>query len=160
LLKPYLDSSVIVKRYVSEPGSSSVDLVFDKGEAGEICLATSIWNFGEVLGVLDEKLRRGWLAEDEFKTALENFASEMARMARLKVLEVVPVVTPILVDSWPLILRQHIYEADALQIQTCIYCGGDVFLSADKDLIDLAMKRGLKALDVEKERKIKELFSL
>jgi len=160
LLKPYLDSSVIVKRYVSEPGSSSVDLVFDKGEAGEICLATSIWNFGEVLGVLDEKLRRGWLAEDEFKTALENFASEMARMARLKVLEVVPVVTPILVDSWPLILRQHIYEADALQIQTCIYCGGDVFLSADKDLIDLAMKRGLKALDVEKERKIKELFRL
>lgn len=160
MLKPYLDSSVIVKRYVSEPGSSSVDLVFDKGEAGEICLATSIWNFGEVLGVLDEKLRRGWLAEDEFKTALENFASEMARMARLKVLEVVPVVTPILVDSWPLILRQHIYEADALQIQTCIYCGGDVFLSADKDLIDLAMKRGLKALDVEKERKIKELFRL
>lgn len=160
MLKPYLDSSVIVKRYVSEPGSSSVDLVFDKGEAGEICLATSIWNFGEVLGVLDEKLRRGWLSEDEFKTALENFASEMARMARLKVLEVVPVVTPILVDSWPLILRQHIYEADALQIQTCIYCGGDVFLSADKDLIDLAMKRGLKALDVEKERKIKELFRL
>lgn len=160
MLKPYLDSSVIVKRYVSEPGSSSVDLVFDKGEAGEICLATSIWNFGEVLGVLDEKLRRGWLAEDEFKTALENFASEMARMARLKVLEVVPVVTPILVDSWPLILRQHIYEADALQIQTCIYCGGDVFLSADKDLIGLAMKRGLKALDVEKERKIKELLGM
>lgn len=160
MLKPYLDSSVIVKRYVSEPGSSSVDLVFDKGEAGEICLATSIWNFGEVLGVLDEKLRRGWLAEDEFKTALENFASEMARMARLKVLEVVPVVTPILVDSWPLILRQHIYEADALQIQTCIYCGGDVLLSADKELIDLATKRGLKALDVEGERKIKEFLGL
>ena len=160
MLKPYLDSSVIVKRYVSEPGSSSVDLVFDKGEAGEICLATSIWNFGEVLGVLDEKLRRGWLAEDEFKTALENFASEMTRMARLKVLEVVPVVTPILVDSWPLILRQHIYEADALQIQTCIYCGGDVLLSADKELIDLATKRGLKALDVEKKRKIKEFLGL
>ena len=160
MLKPYLDSSVIVKRYVSEPGSSSVDLVFDKGEAGEICLATSIWNFGEVLGVLDEKLRRGWLAEDEFKTALENFASEMARMARLKVLEVVPVVTPILVDSWPLILRQHIYEADALQIQTCIYCGGDVLLSADKELIDLATKRGLKALDVEGEGKIKEFLGL
>lgn len=159
-MKPYLDSSVIVKRYVSEPGSSSADLVFDKGEAGEIGLATSIWNFGEVLGVFDEKLRRGWLAEDEFKTALASFASEMLRMVRLKVLEVVPVVTPILVDAWPLILRQHIYEADALQIQTCIYCGGDVLLSADKELIKLATKKGLKALDVKDERELEDLLGI
>lgn len=111
-----------------------------------------------MLGVLDEKLRRGWLAEDKFKTALESFASEMIRMVRLKVLEVVPVVTPILVDAWPLILRQHIYEANALQIQTYIYCGGDVLLSADKELIDLATKKGLKALDVKEERKIKDFL--
>ncbi|MFQ6074386.1 MAG: type II toxin-antitoxin system VapC family toxin [Candidatus Bathyarchaeia archaeon] len=160
MLKPYLDSSVIIKRYVSEPGSSSADLVFDKGEAGEIYLATSIWNFGEVLGVLDEKLRRNWLTEGEFKKALENFASEMVRLMRLKVLEVVPVVTPILVEAWPLILREHVCEADALQIQTCIYCNGDILLSADRELINLATKKGLKALDVKEERKIIDFLGI
>jgi len=40
----------LVKRYVSEPGSSTVDLIFDKSLAGELTTATSIWNIGEVLG--------------------------------------------------------------------------------------------------------------
>jgi predicted nucleic acid-binding protein len=160
LLKPYLDSSVIVKRYVSEPGSSSVDLLFDKGGTGEIRLVTSIWNLGEVLGVLDEKLRRGWLTEDEFRRALESFASEIVKLARLRVLEIVPVVTSILIEAWPLILHEHIYEADALQIQTCIYCKGDALLSADKELINSARKKGLKALDVKEERKIRDFLGV
>lgn len=58
MLKVYLDSSVIVKRYVFERDSLVVDYVFDKGWAGELFMATSIWNFGEVLRVLDERRRR------------------------------------------------------------------------------------------------------
>jgi len=55
LLKVYLDSSALVKRYVSEPGTG-VDYVFDKGWAGEVSIISSIWNIGEVL---DERRRRG-----------------------------------------------------------------------------------------------------
>lgn len=158
MLKPYLDSSAIVKRYVTEPGSSAVDFVFDRGEAGEAYIATSIWNIGEVLGVLDERRRRGWLSEDEFTKASESFASEMVKLLRLRVLEVVPILTPILVEAWSLILSEHIYEADALQVQTCIYCGG-VLLSGDKSLINVALRKELSAANVEDEDKVKDLLN-
>ena len=85
-MKLYLDSSAIVKRYISEPDSSTVDYVFDKGWAGELSLATSIWNIGEVFGVLDERRRKGWLNENEFAKSLENFASETVRLLHLKTL--------------------------------------------------------------------------
>jgi len=157
LLKVYLDSSAIVKRYVTEPGSFAMDHVYDKCEVGEACIATSIWNIGEVLGVLDERHRRGWLSEGEFTKALESFAGETVRLMRLRVLEIIPIFAPILVESWSLILSEHIYEADALQIRTCIYRDSDIFISGDKDLIGIALKAGLKALDVQDEEKIKEL---
>jgi len=158
LLKVFLDSSAVVKRYVSEPGSSSVDYVIDKGLSGESFLATSIWNIGEVLGVLDTRLRRGWLDEDEFKRALEYFSNEILRLVRLRILEVFPVLTSMLVETWPMILSKHIYEADGLQIQTSIYSGSDVLLSGDRRLIGVASKVGLKAVNVENESVVKGLF--
>ena len=157
-MKIYLDSSAIVKRYVSEPGTSAVDFLFDRCWAGELVIATSIWNIGEVLGVFDTKRRRGWLTEKEFRRALGNFVEETRRLLRLKVLEVFPVMTPMLTETWSLILNEHVYEADALQIRTAIYSGSNVFLSADRELVDLASKYGIKAINIEKEAEIKELF--
>jgi len=158
LLKVYIDSSALVKRYVSEPGSSTVDFIFDKSLMGELTTATSIWNIGEVLGVLDLRRRRRWLGEDEFKEVLENFTGEVVKMLRLKVLEVFPVLTQLIADSWPLILSDHMYEADALQVQTCIYSGSNVLLSADKKLVTKAIRMGIRAIDTEDESKIKELL--
>ena len=54
MLKLYLDTSTIVKRYVAEPGTETVDAIFDKAETGELTIALSLWNIGEALGVLDE----------------------------------------------------------------------------------------------------------
>ncbi len=159
MLRVYLDSSALVKRYVSEPGSSGVDYVFDKGWAGEVSIISSVWNIGEVLGVFDERRRRGWLSESEFKKVLEGFASETVRLIRLKVLEMLPVLTPTLIEAWPLILNEHIYEADALQIQTCIHSGSNLLLSSDKELVNVALKAGLKAINVKDEDRIKELFN-
>jgi len=155
----YLDSSAIVKRYISEPGSSAVDLVFDRCWLGELSISTSIWNIGEVLGVFDVRRRRGWLSEDEFRDVLRNFTGEITRLLRLRVLEILPVLTSILVDSWSLVLGEHIYEADALQIQTCIYSGSNVLLSADKELINVALRTGIKAVNVEDENRVKKLLT-
>jgi len=158
LLKTYLDSSAIVKRYISEPGSSAMDYVFDGGWEGKVSLATSIWNIGEALGVLDERRRRGWLSEHEFKRTLESFAGETIRLLRLKVLEIFPVLTSMLIEAWPLILGEHIYEADALQIRTCLNSGSNILLSGDKRLISLALKIGLKAVNVEDEDEVKRVI--
>lgn len=106
---------------------------------------------------MDEKRRRGWLSE--FKKVLEDFASETVRLIRLKVLEMLPVLTSILIETWPLILNEHIYEADALQIQACIHSGGNLLLSSDKELVNAALKAGLRAINVKDEGKIKELLN-
>jgi len=158
LLKLYLDSSAIVKRYVTEPGSGAVDDVFGSAGAGEIRIATSLWNFGEVLGVLDERLRRKWLTEDEFNRSLRNFANEVLKLIRLRVLEVVPVFGPILTETWALILNEHIYEADALQIRSCKYLDSDALLSGDSKLVTIASRMGLRALDIKDEDEVKRLL--
>ena len=158
MLKVYLDSSAIVKRYISEPGSSAVDYIFDRCLAGEISITTSVWNIGEALGVFDMRRRRGWLTEDEFKRTIRSFVGETMRLLRLRVLEILPVLISMLVEAWPLILREHIYEADALQIQTYVYSSSNVFLSADKELINVALRIGIKAVNVEEEDRVKKLL--
>jgi predicted nucleic acid-binding protein len=49
----YLDSSGIVKRYVSEKGSDLIDGVYRRSESGELRLVYSLWNIGELIEVFD-----------------------------------------------------------------------------------------------------------
>lgn len=159
MLKLYLDSSVILKRYLSEPGTETTDTIFDKAEAGELTVTFSLWNIGEALGVLDEKRRRGWLTEKEFKATLNNFADELVKLIRLKTLEVMPILTPILTDTWELLMQYHIYEADALQITTCIHNKNDALISGDEKLVKTSRKTGLKSFHITKDKqKLKQLL--
>jgi len=65
-----------------------------------------------------------------------------------------------LADSWVLILTQHVYEADALQISSHILDKCNAFLSSDKELINTAKKMGLEAYNiVEEESKMREIIS-
>jgi predicted nucleic acid-binding protein len=101
---------------VAEPGTETVDIIFDKAETGELIIACSLWNIGEALGVLDERRRRGWLTREEFEQTLKNLANEFLKLVRLRVFEIIPIHTSTLIETWALILNHHIYEADALQI--------------------------------------------
>ena len=152
MLKLYLDTSVILKRYVNEPGTETTDLIFDKAETGEITITFSLWNIGEALGVLDEKLRKGSLTEKEFEQTLTIFADELVKLMRLKTLEIIPVQTPILIATWNLIMNHHIYEADALQITTCDYSNNDALLTSDEKLVQTSRKTGLKAIHISKDK--------
>lgn len=156
MLKLYLDTSTIVKRYAVEPGTQTVDIIFDKAEAGELVVAFSLRNIGEALGVFDERRRREWLTQKEFEQTLKNLADELLKLTRLRVLETIPIHTLILTETWKLILNYHIYEADALQITTCIHSQSNALISSDKKLIKASRKTGLKALHVtEDEEKIR-----
>ncbi|MFQ6086178.1 MAG: type II toxin-antitoxin system VapC family toxin [Candidatus Bathyarchaeia archaeon] len=151
MLRLYLDSSTIVKRYVTEPGTPITDLIFDRAESGELIVTLSLWNIGEVFGVLDERCRRGWLSERELKEALKMLSGELSKLMRLRVLELIPILASILVETWGLILNYHIYEADALQITTCTYTKSDALLSGDENLVKTSRELGLKAFDIVKE---------
>jgi len=124
---------------------------FDQAERGELLLTFSLWNFGEIFGIFDERRRRGWLTEKEFSEVLRMFSSEIAKLLRLKALEIVPVSASILTESWGIILNQHVYAADALQITACIYAKSDALLSADKELVTTSRKIGLTALNTISE---------
>lgn len=147
----YLDTSSIVKRYVEEKGSEVVDKVYEEAEAGRVRMAFSVWNIGEALGVLDRYRTRRMISDEDFESALRSLASESMKMIRLGVLQLLPITSKTLIESWLLVLRHHIYEADALQISSSKEMDCTLFLGADNRLIQTAQKEGINALDIEAE---------
>ena len=133
----YLDTSVLVKRYVEEEGTQEVDKLFDSAYRGSAVLAASVLNIGEAASVLDKKARRGELAGD-VKTAVSLMLREVKTLARLGSFVVVPLVGKILRGSIAVVLRHHMYVVDALQIATCKYVKCETLYTADKELAEVA----------------------
>lgn len=147
----YLESSSIMKRYIEETGSEVIDTVYQKAETGTLKFTFSLWNIGETLGALDRYVSRGLITEKMFKVALADFISESIKMARLHSLQILPITANCLIDSWLIVLKTHIYEADALQISTSKQARCNLLLSADNRLIRTAIKEGLTAINIEKD---------
>jgi len=145
----YLDSSVIVKRYVKEVGSEAVDAIFDSAEVGKVKIFFSTWNIGEVLGVFDKYTEKGFLSEEDLRRILLHFISETIKLSKLGGLYVMPMTSTHLLDSWLLVLKHHIYVSDALQIASSKgEC--DILLSGDGKLVRIARLEGVNAINVEK----------
>ena len=145
----YLDTSSLVKRYIGEMGSEVVDSVYDEAEAGKMKISFSIWNIGEAVGVFDRYLVRGLISDVEFKRARDDIVSESLKMCRLEALSLLPITYLALAASWSLVPKHHIYVADALQISSSKEAGSDLFLGADKRLLDAASAEGIKVINIE-----------
>lgn len=139
----YLDSSAIAKRYVEEEGSGAVNGLYNKALIGELRLAFSAWNLGEVLGVFDKYFRREWLSGEDREKARRQFIGETLRLLRLRILSTIPVKARLLVQTWPLIEKHQIYEADALQIVSAKHIKAQSFYTADAHLHEAAVKEGI-----------------
>ncbi|RLG74611.1 MAG: PIN domain nuclease [Thermoprotei archaeon] len=142
----YLDSSAIVKRYVKEPGSSTVRKLYLKAFSGETVISFSIWNIGEVLGALDKAKNIGRLGGREYMLARKRFLLETRRLAKLGQLLVIPLKTKILKESWKLIEKYHIYEADAIQIATAKHINATQFLTGDRKLHEIAENEKINSI--------------
>ncbi len=141
----YLDSSAIIKRYFYEPGTSILRHYYLKAYSGEIKLAYSIWNIGEVLGVFDKAKRIGRINQQEYIIAKKRFLGETKRMVKLNITIIIPVIIKVLKEAWKLIEKHHIYIADALQIASAKYINSNEFLTGDKKLYEIASSEGLKS---------------
>jgi len=139
----------MVKRYVLEKGSNVVSEVYERALEGDLTLSFSAWNVGEVLGVLDRYRRRGWLSARDYHTARNAFVLETLRLLKLGLVKVVPVKTGLLIKTWGLIEKYHIYEADALQLISAIHVGSKQLLTGDRRLAEVAREEGLKAVYLE-----------
>jgi len=148
-LKPrlvYLDSSAIVKRYVEEAGSEKVCELYDLTLAGELTLSFSVWNIGEVLGVLDKYRRRGWLGDGDYAAARTMFIGETVRLLKLRLLLLVPVHARLLASAWELVEKHHIYQADALQIVSAKHTNASEMYTGDEDLHRAAAAEGVRSV--------------
>jgi predicted nucleic acid-binding protein len=148
----YLDSSAIVKRYVKEMGSDSVDLIYHAVERDPInTLIFSSWNLGEVFGAIDARFQRGDLRQEAKTEALSLLSQETKKFAAMRKISIIPVGSRILTKARGLILKYHIYQADALQIESAKQAEVDFFASADKRLLDCAKSEQLETLNPEKD---------
>ncbi len=144
----YLDTSAIVKRYIVEEGSEAVNKFYEEALNGDTVLSFSLWNVGEVLGVLDKYYRRGWINEEEYRKVQLQFKAETKRLIKLKVLRIVPVKSKLLVKTWGLIIKYKMYVADALQIVSAKYVKADKLVTGDKELYDASITENLDAVYV------------
>ncbi|MEM3451978.1 MAG: type II toxin-antitoxin system VapC family toxin [Nitrososphaerales archaeon] len=142
-LVAYLDSSSIVKRYVEEPGSNIIKDIYLKAYSAELTLAFSSWNIGEVLGAFDKALIRGILNTENYLKAKSRFLVEAKRLIKLGVLRLVPLRFKLLIESWDLLEKHHIYQADALQIASAKSVNTTKFFTGDKIIYEVAKAEGL-----------------
>ncbi len=110
----YLDSSAVIKRYLSEPGSNAIRTLYVKAYAGDVKIAFNLWNIGEVLGALDKAWRLGRIDEHEHGITRRRFLKETRRMVKLGVLTVIPVKMKVLIKAWKLTEKHHIYVSDRI----------------------------------------------
>jgi len=113
---------------------------------GDLRIAFSIWNIGEVLGALNKYYRRGWLSRDKYEIARVQFLWETVRLLKLRILRIVPVKTKLLINCLPLVEKHQLYIAGALQLVTAKYVGAEVLYTGDRGLAKVAELEGLKSL--------------
>lgn len=144
-----LDANAVLKRYVAEVGSAAIEGVYRAADAGRVHLVYSLWTPGECLGVLDRLDRQGRLPPAGLPRARRALLGESARLARIGMLTVVPLRARLIRTAWALLLRHHIYQADAIQIATGLAQGVEAILTSDAEVRRAAASEGLHVLDPE-----------
>lgn len=158
-MRVYLDSSAIVKRYVKEAGSDSVDTIYHALEGSsetDSAIIISSWNLGEAYGAIDTKRTRGDISERGFAEALTLLSQETKKFVAMRRLRIVPVGARALTNSRDLVLKYHIYQADALQIESARLARAQFFVSSDRKLLDCAKAENLEAYNPERDQDLIE----
>ncbi|MDS0256618.1 type II toxin-antitoxin system VapC family toxin [Thermoplasmatales archaeon AK] len=137
----YLDTSILIKRYVKEENSNLADSYFHQAQRGETVICLSEINLGEAAVVFDKYSRKTGI---DAKKCLQAMLSELSVLERSSSVEIYPVSSQIIRKSVKAVLEQHIYIVDAIQLETCIEAGTALFCSADVELNAAAKKLGIE----------------
>ena len=137
----YLDTSILIKRYVKEENSTLADSYFHQARRGETVICLSEINLGEAAVVFDKYSRKTGI---DARNLLQAMLSELGSLERSSSVEIYPVSSQIIRKAFKAVLEQHIYIVDAIQIETCIEAGTTVFCSADRGLNAAARKLGIE----------------
>ena len=142
----YLDSSAIVKRYVYETGSEFIRAQYNDAYLGNVLLSFNVWNIGEVIGVFDRAHRQKRITREQLDEVMGRFSNETARLKKISRMRIITLSESILESSWDIVIKHHVYVADALQITSAIEVGCNEFYTGDEKLHKLALSSGLNSI--------------
>ena len=135
---PFLDTSALVKRYVSEKGSDTVRSLFRRGRPAVVRIA-----YAEVASALGRLWRAGRVAEDAMRVAIEQLDDDFGMMQVVEVRTALVRRVPALVMARPLRAYDAVQLAAALALRDQ---GAAVqFWTADKKLAESARSEDLRA---------------
>jgi predicted nucleic acid-binding protein len=145
----YFDASALVKRYVWEPGSTTVRRLLASGIP-----ATSRLSEVEVASGIIRRAREGAFPPARRDRMLAALQRDLPAFA---VVEMIPDVTA---EARGLLLRQPVRSGDAIQLASCLYLarklGGPVaFVAFDQRLVEAARAEGLTVVTTSRERRRK-----
>ena len=141
----FLDSSVLVKRYVPETGSSWVKAIADPQVGNTLIIARITWV--EVLSALSRRQREGSLTGTDVNQIIQTFRSDLNTQYR--VIEVDPIRTE---RAGQLVVQYPLRAYDALQLASGLNAQSSfaqmpntqfIFVTADVRLINIAQSEGL-----------------
>jgi predicted nucleic acid-binding protein len=144
----FIDSSALVKRYVSETGTAFVTGITDPA-AGHHTYVARITGV-EVIAALARRGRAGDVSADALAAAVGQFRQEFANVFRI-----VEMTSALLSDAMRLAETHAVRGYDAVQLAAalrvnteCVALGlSSILVSADGDLNTAAMTEGLTVQD-------------
>jgi predicted nucleic acid-binding protein len=86
------------------------------------------------------------LSKEKHAISRRRFLLETRRLIKLGRLMLIPLRMRILIESWKLIEKHHIYQADALQIASAKNVNASQFLVGDKGLHEIAEMENLNSV--------------
>lgn len=123
----YLDSSALVKLYLSEAGRDEVQALLEATEA----VTTSVIAYAEARATFARRLRNGELSDEEHAQVVEDFESDWAGVNELAVTPEIYRLAGNLTVNHPLRGMDALHLASALRAKTEV----DIhFLSFDREL--------------------------
>jgi predicted nucleic acid-binding protein len=138
----FFDTSALVKRYYKESGTDSVDEMVE-GERSVVITSLTVI---ETISAFRRKYNREDLNEQDVNSLLAVFFEEA-----LDDFVILPLEESIQQFSFDLILEDDLRTLDSLQLSAALSLVAEdtdvVFVSADEELITIAERRGLQAVN-------------
>jgi predicted nucleic acid-binding protein len=155
----YLDTSVIVKRYMNEQGTDFADLLYDKVMSSkEHSLVTSILSLVEFLATVRRARKGEIITEEDMNGILFHFTRETENI------NLRPLDEKTMVKSISIIMEHALRTADALHVSTALELRNImkeleervILISNDNEMYNATIKAGMEVIKPD-EKGIKEL---
>ena len=142
----YLDTSALIKRFVSERGSEAVHALMSRGDP----VATAKIGYAEVHAGFARKRRERRLSESDYALACLQFERDWAATIRVDLRD------DILFLVRDLIRRHPLRGFDAVHLASAVFLGRQLgeevtFFAADARLLRAAAREGLGAVNAEEK---------